>query len=613
MKAEEGPGWQTALLEGAAKWTPVVVALALAIQSLGRWPLWSAEYYSLQASTLDWSGLVHELALDRHSPLHTALLKLLRIFGSSDPLLRVPSAVGYVGAVALVARTGRARLGPGGGLLAGLVLALSPMAVTYAGVARAYALLMGAGAALLWASLRVREAPRVGVVVLGVAAAAGIYLHYAAVLPILGALLGLSAEALAEGRRGLPRLGAVFLALGLAGVAFAPWALGPLHGQLGQVGWEERHWSVLAYLLWSPVPAAVSWTALLLVLLAAIGVELAVREQRWVLVGWSVAAVLGPWGTSRSVDMFERLFVYIGLLPLFSLLVAMGALRILRWPWLWSIGLGSLQIGLLVSLLQLPSAPLGGSGSGMDNGIFDLRRDARVLVRALPDGAEIAFGEGIQMDHYMRYGARGLIHTGDLRPGTWVASAAERAGPPRGACRIEEAFPFVLDLPDAAACARMMEALAAEPPHGPYLLQLARVEADPERRRALVDEAISRSPADPRPEGLLAELELAAGRPDAALDAVRAGLDISCQWAEAEPAMELLGIQASIHRSLGQEAEALEAEQVIHCLEGRGAPPWGMGACFTPKGRLALLLTLPVEGPGGVPGAGPGRGPERGG
>lgn len=156
-----------------------------------------------------------------HPPLYHSLLALwLPLSGASELAARFPSLVADVLAVAATIALGTALLGRGGGLVAGLLTAMSPFALYYAQEARMYSLvaLLALFAAYgLWRHHRAGQ--RRWLVLAAVAMALGLLTHYYFVLAAVA--LGLAAGALAVRRRS--RLWALSAALVPAALPFLAW------------------------------------------------------------------------------------------------------------------------------------------------------------------------------------------------------------------------------------------------------------------------------------------------------------------------------------------------------------------------------------------------------
>jgi mannosyltransferase len=124
--------------EHAAVGLLTALALALRVTSLSR-SLFTDETYSL---ALAQRGFGHMLALflyEANGTLYSiALWPMIRIFGTSEAVLRVPAVIAGVASVPALWWAARALAGPRVALLAAGLLAINPMAVFYGQEARSY-------------------------------------------------------------------------------------------------------------------------------------------------------------------------------------------------------------------------------------------------------------------------------------------------------------------------------------------------------------------------------------------------------------------------------------------------------------------------------------------
>ncbi len=272
--------------------------------------------------------LAEQITLEPTPPLYYGLVGLLmRLFGESDLVMRLPSAVFGAATVPAVFFLGRAMVGRRAGWIAALVLAFHPLHVFYSREARVYPLL------LLWAILLVlalwralgNDRPRDWGWVAAVLVLA-CYSHFYGLFLIATAVLAI--VLLARGgrarRRGLA-------AAALAGLAFAPYLVATLP-HLGQSGaaWsietfyrdqpreknlgrvlEQQllgadHHPYLRQLDRPPTPPALRWASLLaqvLLLAAAVRSGFAGDARRRALallaLAWLVP-ILVPWAVTHS-------------------------------------------------------------------------------------------------------------------------------------------------------------------------------------------------------------------------------------------------------------------------------------------------------------------------
>jgi len=145
----------------AVAWAPItapaLLALALGIWGLDRGSMYGGEEASYWAAKLPVHDLFRMLGnIDAVHGLYYLLMHFVLWFGGGEVLLRIPSVLATAGAVALTAATGR-RLGASTLVMvvAGLLLAVTPMVNQYAQSGRSYAIDLFAVAAtgyvLLWA------------------------------------------------------------------------------------------------------------------------------------------------------------------------------------------------------------------------------------------------------------------------------------------------------------------------------------------------------------------------------------------------------------------------------------------------------------------------------
>ena len=198
-RADPPPRWQA-----AARYAPAVLAAAV-MAVLGVWGLARDSSMGNDEVATRWAALLslHQLArLLRHVDAVHGLYYLIMhgwmAVGTSPAVMRIPSVIAMVVAVALTVIIGRRLTGSGwAGLFAGLIVALTPTISYYAQTARSYALVfacvLGSTLALLHAlaaeaGARGEEGERAG----GTRFPAGRWLVYAAALVAGGYLNELS-------------------------------------------------------------------------------------------------------------------------------------------------------------------------------------------------------------------------------------------------------------------------------------------------------------------------------------------------------------------------------------------------------------------------------------
>lgn len=391
----------------------MLVSAALCLGHLQRWTLWQDEAFTWVLMTQDVPRMIEMAGQDRHPPLYYVIVSAFRWLGDRDFALRLPSALGVIGAVALTRQSAGRHFGEVAGECAAWMLALSPYALLYANTARMYGLLLFWGAALLAAGLGLSRGahPWRSAAALGFAAAGAIWTHYAGAAAIAAAGLGTGLDLLARSRstpNWKRRLSALVLVFALAGLSFTPWALGPLQFQLANKDAPAaRTWTVLAYAWWN-FDSRVPWLSWFYVAAQVTGVVVALWRRDALLLGWVVAGLVFPYLASRSSPA-QNPRNYSDLLPLASVLVGVAlssvVARLLRapgWPAaVWG-ALPLLLIGALSAepLLDLWARPVSPQEPGTG---FDYRTEAIVLDRSAPKNGGLYFRPPFLLAQYRRY------------------------------------------------------------------------------------------------------------------------------------------------------------------------------------------------------------------
>jgi uncharacterized membrane protein len=173
-------------LERLALLASLLLGAMLRLGRLGGRSLWLDEaatwFYAQQPLPAIWANY-----LDPHPPLYYAAMHFWLRLGESELILRLPSALLSLLALALLARLGGRLIGRRGALLAVALLALSPLDLWYAQEARMYAPL--AFICLLMA-LGLAQGGWRGALLFALALLLGLYLSYLA-LPLWGGLSGI--------------------------------------------------------------------------------------------------------------------------------------------------------------------------------------------------------------------------------------------------------------------------------------------------------------------------------------------------------------------------------------------------------------------------------------
>jgi hypothetical protein len=147
MTTARGPRWTFPALALIV----LVLAAGLRFHLLGAQSLWNDEGNSLRLAQRSVSDLIDAAGRDIHPPGYYLLLKAwIAGAGTSEFALRALSALEGLIAVALATALGRALFGRSAGIAAGLLVALSPLAVYYSQETRMYAQLALLAAASMW-------------------------------------------------------------------------------------------------------------------------------------------------------------------------------------------------------------------------------------------------------------------------------------------------------------------------------------------------------------------------------------------------------------------------------------------------------------------------------
>ncbi len=133
-----------AWLTGAAVLPLLIFAAALALRlvDLGNRPFWLDEVFTMQRVSLAPAALVRDSFLNHHMPSFFLMLSALVPLGDPQFWLRVPSAAFGALSVMMVYLIAKQFAGRGAGLLAALILGLSPSALAFSQEARSYTMEM---------------------------------------------------------------------------------------------------------------------------------------------------------------------------------------------------------------------------------------------------------------------------------------------------------------------------------------------------------------------------------------------------------------------------------------------------------------------------------------
>ena len=204
----------------------ILLAVTLRLLALDARSLWIDEAFSLWLAQQPAPRIMAESArLDQHPPLYYLLLRLARsVLGQSEFALRLPSTLAGIASVPLLYASGVRLHSQRAGLIAALLLALSPLHLRYAQEARMYAPLALAVAASLYCFVRLGSTSTVrakAFSALGLlfSTAAALYLHNVSVLWL--AALGMAA--LVVFPRSSSRGPWLLVTLFAAGALWLPW------------------------------------------------------------------------------------------------------------------------------------------------------------------------------------------------------------------------------------------------------------------------------------------------------------------------------------------------------------------------------------------------------
>ena len=135
-------------------------ALALRLHGLADKPLWYDEILSLSRARLPFFKLVADALTHKHYPTYFLLLQPFASAHIDAWALRLPSAVFGAACVFLVTRIAIEIRGGLAGLVAGLLMALSPLEVQFGQEARPYAVISCLILVAVWGLVRIAAAPQ---------------------------------------------------------------------------------------------------------------------------------------------------------------------------------------------------------------------------------------------------------------------------------------------------------------------------------------------------------------------------------------------------------------------------------------------------------------------
>jgi len=334
-----------------------ILGFALACVRLGAKSMWLDETVSAQHAMLSLHALWGVVTrTDPDMGLYYVLLHFwVAVFGPGEIAIRSMSVVLAGLAVPVMALLGERLLDRRVGLLAALLLAVSPLFVRYEQTARSYGLLVLLVLLSMYFFLGALERPsRANLIAYVIASALAVYAHYFTALVLLVQLLTL----LALRARGAPARPWVLAAVALL-VLCAPEVVFAARAGSGGISWiPVPTLDTLVHF-----PSSLAGDGVLAALLAALGVYAllcargeAERWRVWMLAMWLVLPVaLDVLVSELGRPLFETYYLII-VLPPALLLGAWGALR-LRPPALAGAGAMALVAFSVIGLAQWYSLP----------------------------------------------------------------------------------------------------------------------------------------------------------------------------------------------------------------------------------------------------------------
>lgn len=136
-----------------------VLALVLRLYGLSDKPLWFDEIITLNRTNLPLAELVIDALKNKHYPTYFLLLSPFSSANIDAWTLRIPSALFGAACTFLVTRLAAEIRGPQAGLVAGLLMALSPFEVQYGQEARSYTLVSCLVLIAIWGLVRIARTP----------------------------------------------------------------------------------------------------------------------------------------------------------------------------------------------------------------------------------------------------------------------------------------------------------------------------------------------------------------------------------------------------------------------------------------------------------------------
>jgi mannosyltransferase len=306
-----------------------ILGFALASYRLGTKSMWLDEATSANHARLGLSGLWTVLSSsDPNMGLYYVLLHFwVRVFGYSEAAVRSMTVVLAGWSVPVMVLLGKRLFGRATGLLAGLLLAISPFFVQYEQTARSYALVVLLVLLSSYFFVAELEKPaRATRAAYVLSSSLAVYAHYFAAYVLLVQLLTL----LAVKRRGALTRG--WLTAGAAvAVLCTPEVVFSLRAGSGNVSWlQAPSLSTLAHLP-SELAGGVVLAVVLIVLVCYGFTRAAADREEWqagFLAAWLVIPVILDFAVSKVIQPLFQDYYLIVVLPPLLLLAAVGVAKL---------------------------------------------------------------------------------------------------------------------------------------------------------------------------------------------------------------------------------------------------------------------------------------------
>jgi mannosyltransferase len=320
-----------------------ILGLFLRLFQLGEWSFWHDEALTVLLARKLPSELIHITASDVHPPLYFLLVKAFMLFGQSEFIIRLPSALCSAGSIFILYLLGRDLFDERVGQVGAFIIAISPLQLFYAQEARMYAQLLLLTVFSSWCFTRALRSDNIlwwGLFTLGATLAS--YTAYFA-LPVF---LAMGLYVLLVDKRP-KRILHFVVAIGVVTLLYLPW-IGIFFTQTRSV--FDSYWiarpspltiftALSAFFVSYSLPSlwiAVSLAVTLLIIFVVLNdVRHALAESSmdarslvWLLL-WGFVPLLGTYLVSLLRPIFQIRTV-ITASPVFYLLVAWGITRVRR-------------------------------------------------------------------------------------------------------------------------------------------------------------------------------------------------------------------------------------------------------------------------------------------